>query len=189
MALTELALFIKIANFFIRARGMQSLLHTMRSFKLDSIEEDQLISKRLAFFKKIATYYYACANLAICTSVLTAILSSELKLPFYGWYILEWRNNRQNYWCIFAYQIIGMIITANVNITIELFPMLLMYMASVQIEILGRRMKVVGWTRGTLAAAVDNNGYSHDDIINQDGLSEIHSQLIKSVETHKDICK
>lgn len=188
MALTELALFIKIANFFILVRGMQSLLHTMRNFRLQSMDEENLIKRRLSFFVKVSIYYYACANTVCLTSALSAVMSSEVKLPFYGWYGVDWKHNRQNYWSIFVYQMVGMVFTANENITIELFPMILMYMASVQMEILGRRMKVVGWNRNTLKSLAENNGYSNDDEISPDGLQDAHVKLIESIEAHKKIC-
>lgn len=176
MALTEVALFVKIVNFFIRFKAMQSMFRTVQNFQLESAEEEQLIRERLSFFLNVSIYYYACANSAVVMNTISALSATVVKLPFHGWYGLDWRENRNYYWLIFAYQTVGMTITANLNITIELFPMLLMFMASVKMELLGRRMQLIGWcvenTKNTMKDSVQN----------------AHLDLINSIETHKDIC-
>lgn len=185
MALTELALFVKIANFFVRIDAMQEMFRSIQSFQLDSIEEEHLINRRLKFFLKISIYYYGCANMAVVTSMISTLLSTEVKLPFYGWYVVDWRENRQHYWAVFAYQIIGMYITANLNITIELFPMLLMYMASVQMEILGRRMRKIGWRQNTTTFSSEKS----DETIDQTELLVSHQSIITSIRTHESVCR
>lgn len=189
MSLTELALFIKTVNFFVRVQSMQRMLHEILSFPLRDDGERRLIRERMIFFLKVSIYYYSCANFAIYSSFYSAVVSDEVKLPFYGWYPLDWRNSRIDYWTCYVYQVIGMWITCNLNITIELFPMFLMFMASVKMEILGRRMQTIGWpengvaARGNAAVKIECAAGS-----NAVDLGAAFSHIVDSIEIHRENC-
>lgn len=46
-----------------------------------------------------------------------------------------------HYWILYIYQVIGILIEINLIVTIELFPSYLLYMLSIQTEILGMRLE------------------------------------------------
>lgn len=183
MSLTEVALFVKIVNFFMRSKAMQTMLSTVHNFQLACAEEEQLVRKRLTFFLGVSIYYYSCANSAIVTSVAVALTTKEIRLPFNGWYPLDWKQGNANYWLVFVYQTVGMIVTANANITIELFPMILMYMASVKVEILGLRMCRIGWDERPTIQTPDNS-----ETADRVAWMKARSELIASIDIYKHIC-
>lgn len=77
-----------------------------------------------------------------------------------------------------------MIITCNINISIELFPMFLMFMISAQMDILGKRMAAIGYTDGRIQ--VKRNGKHMDDIEpTADAQKNSLHLLIKSIKTHR----
>lgn len=187
MSLTEVALLVKTMNFFIRAKIMQDMLAQIQSFHLETDEERKLIKDKLKFFLRISIYYYGVAYLGIYSSFYGAAVSKEVRLPYQGWYPLDWQHNNISYWITFAYQSIGMIITCNINITIELFPMFLMFMTSVQMEILGGRLQAIGHDCEKIQAVRPGNGQEETVMMPFTVVQRKSLQvLIKSIKTHRD---
>lgn len=176
MSLTEVALFIKVVNFFVRGKAMQTMLRTIQEFKLENLDEERIIDEKLSFFLKVSIYYYGMANMAGFSGDFAALVAKDVRLPFQGWYPLDWKHNRLSYWIVFVYQGIGMFITSNLNITIELFPMFLMFMISAKVEILGRRLQMIGY---------QNHQIDSDEAPSPNKAS----LLINCIKTHEHICK
>lgn len=145
MSLTELALFVKIIYFFILNRRLQKLFGELDEFVLENESEHRLVRQRVHFFFKIMVFYYAVSNGGVCVTEISSALSPEPKLPYSGWYpYLHWQNNRRDYWIVFAYQCLGMSSTCNMNVTVDSFACFFMFMISVQMELLGRRLNNMG---------------------------------------------
>lgn len=141
MSLTELALLLKIANFIIRNRNMQNLLVTVQRFQLETDSERYWLQQKINGFFKLLIYYYICVNLSATYSSTSVLFANGQLLPFRAWYPIDWKQNTNYYYAIYVYQVIGMAITSNLNVTIELFPIFLLYAVSVKMEILGKRLE------------------------------------------------
>ncbi|XP_031629090.1 odorant receptor 94a-like [Contarinia nasturtii] len=145
MALTELALSVKIINFFLRVRSMQSHLITGNQFKLYSAAEHEHFVKRLKFVFKLLMADFLLTNIAHLSVQIKTIMASERMLAFPAWHPIEWENDAQNYWLIFAYQVIGMTITSNIQVVIQQYPSLMFFLVSIQMEILSMRLRNNGY--------------------------------------------
>lgn len=55
--------------------------------------------------------------------------------------MLDWQHNRRDFLILTGYQHFGMIVTCNLNLSVDLFFCLLMFMNGAQMEILGKRME------------------------------------------------
>lgn len=146
MTLTELALLVKIVNFYILNRNMQALYVTMKAFTLENDEEREFVALRVNFFFRITIFYYSLSNGAALLTEISSALSADWKLPYNGWYpYLDWRHKSKDYWIAFTYQCLGMTSTCNMNVTIDTFAIFFMYMISVQMEVLGKRLSAMGY--------------------------------------------
>ena len=179
MPLTELALFFKIANFFYRNRLMQGLLQTVNEFVLESDDEIELVKRKITGFFRVLIYYFICVNWAGLNADVSALAAKDPQLPFPAWYPVDWSHNRRDYWIAFTYQAIGMIISSNLNITIELFPIFMLFIISVKIDILGMRLQKLGLMQNKAMASVASKPNKDED----------HSlSLLKdAIKTHQDI--
>lgn len=145
MALTEIALMLKIANFYFRIQSMQNLLGKLKSFHIETDDEREQFDKKLNFIFSAWLIFMIGANMAGFSAQLKVFASPEYILPFPAYYYMDHTDGGAKYWIIYAHQTIGMTLTSNLNVCIEMFPNLLMYMCFVEMEILGMRLRSLGY--------------------------------------------
>ncbi|XP_037041513.1 odorant receptor 94b-like [Bradysia coprophila] len=80
-------------------------------------------------------------NVTGVAAYVSALYTIPRQLPFRAWYPIDWRHDERRYWIVYTYQVVGMIMQANLNICIEIFPGYLMYMARVKMEVLSLRLE------------------------------------------------
>lgn len=141
MTLTCVALFFKTVNFMWYGRDMQNHLKTVDNFELQNKDEIQFVSKRLRSYRNLWLVYYLMINTTGLAAYISALYTTPRQLPFRAWYPFDWRHDEDMYWIAYTYQVVGMIVQANLNICIEIFPGYLMYMAQVKMVILCSRLE------------------------------------------------
>lgn len=158
MALTELALFVKIIIFFILNRKLQALYAELSAFKLETNDERTFVACRVNFFFKAMVFYYSVSNGATSLTEISTVLSNEWRLPYAGWYpFVDWQHSYTGYWITFAYQMFGMHVTCNLNVTVDTFATFFMFIISVQMEVLGMRLQTMGYGKQSLGAAAGSD--------------------------------
>lgn len=145
ITLTELSLAVKIVNFYARHRTMQLCLRTVERIRFQNIEEEAIFDARMSFLQKIFVAFLVTANTTGVFSYLSPVFVVEPMLPYPGWYPLDWTNNRQHYWMVYAYQVLGMICQIQALVIIEVYFIFLMVVVSAQVEILGKRLERIGY--------------------------------------------
>lgn len=165
ICLTELALIVKIINFYARIRRMQNCLKTVGHFKLISSDEMKSMQEKLSLFMHIVIWYMAVANIAGIFSYMSPFFSTERILPYPGWYPLDWQHNATAYWLVYVYQVIGMFIQTHCLITIEMFPIFLMLMAGTYLDILGKRLRKIGYSQNGLLSREENSVQATAELI------------------------
>lgn len=170
MSLTELALLIKVINFYFYNRRMQYLLHWLQEFTLEKVSEVVTVKARIDFlFKAICLYFFVSIMTINALGVNTA-LNTNNTLLFSGWYPgLDWQYNNRDYWIVFAYQYVGVFITCNLNVGVDSFFCVLLYMVSSQMTILGKRLMIIG------------------KLPNRESIFEKRLKLIENIKTHRNI--
>lgn len=141
MTLTCVALLFKTMNFMWYSRDMKDNLKIVNDFELQNDDEINLVADRLKSFFKLWLLYYVMINVTGGAAYVGALFTTPRQLPFRAWYPVDWRNDENGYWMAYSYQVLGMIMQANLNICIEIFPGFLMYMARVKMEILSLRLE------------------------------------------------
>lgn len=172
MSMMELALVLKIINFHLNNSKLQLMLHRMREFQMENESEQSIMRSRLTFLTRQTIIYYIFANMSLNTSATNAAISDSDTLIYSAYYPgIDWRHNTVDYWYTFAYQYFGMIFTTYINLAIDSYFCIMMYLLSGQIIILGNRLSNVG----------TSDGMKRKTAIQQRLL------LIKHIQTHNEI--
>lgn len=146
MFLTQLCGLIKFLCFLYKNIEFQQLIKRSKVFQLETEFEERLIEKRIGFFFKIAVFYYIMAMIAIHTTELMAICAETVKLPFSAWYpFLDWEHNARDYWVAVAYQHVSITSASLLIITIDVLFSLLLFVVSIELELIGLRMSQIGY--------------------------------------------
>ncbi len=141
MTLTCVALLVKSMNFHWYSKDMQNNLKIISNFELKNDEEINLVTNRLRSYKNLWLGYYLMINTTGLAAYISALYTVPRQLPFRAWYPIDWQHDNQQYWIAYTYQVVGMILQANMNICIEIYPGFLMYMAQVKMDILRLRLE------------------------------------------------
>lgn len=161
MSMTCLALCGKLTNFRYFMPKIQDSLEQIKRFRLISQSEEDFMRAKVRFFDTILFGYYFVSNtagFAAYTYVLFDNGAGGRVLPFHAWYPIDWRQSARNYWLLYAYQVGGMMCLCNLNITMDLYPSYVMYMISLKLEVLGKRLQNIGhYERQSTLLGVTNN--------------------------------
>lgn len=184
MALTEFVLCMKIINFYLRIRSMKQLLDSINQFKIKSSAEQQLFDKRLKMMYMFIVADYGCTNTAHFLTQVKTLLAPIRTIAFPAWHPFGWENNTRNYWLIFVFQFIAMVITSNIQVVIEMYPNLMLCMITTQFEILSMRLRNLGYFRKNLKN-VENLTHS----LTAKERLQVSEDLKHCIEVHYDIKK
>lgn len=144
MTLTDLAVLLKFVNFHWRWRSMQELYEISRDFQLETVAEAKLFNERMRFNYRIVLLLFFSVNTAHAGAELKTIFTPSLLLPFPAWYPSSWLDGGIQYWLTYAHNSISHFIGSNLVSALDGFQTSLLYIASVQMEILGFRLKSLG---------------------------------------------
>lgn len=176
---TCVAYVAKISNFYWNNTGMKECLKIVGDFELETEFESEFLEKRMDPFQKLALFYYIIPNICGITAYLKPTFATKTELPFLGWYPLDWKNDSMNYWLTYVYQVIGILIEINLNVTMELFPSYLMYMLSIQMEILGMRLE-------NISTSICSSSVLFKDLsINSEEQQGVAEKMVKYLKLHQ----
>ncbi|KAG4072239.1 hypothetical protein HA402_005961 [Bradysia odoriphaga] len=180
VTLTELAFFLKVMNFFWFNRGMKECMSAVVGFELKSDDEAKWIRKRMHHFNWLTYAYYIIPNICAITASMRPLFIAQRDVPFRGWYPLDWVNSDSSYTLVYAYQVIGIMIEVNLNITLDVYPNYLMHMISIEMEILGKRLTNLGLSSNKVIRIIDPS-----DAYQRKGVSD----LVDCIKTHQKIIR
>lgn len=180
---TCVAYVFKIINFYWHNAGMKSCFQRVNGFVMENEHEMQFLKNRMQPFQKLATFYYILPNVCGITAYFKPIFATKTELPFLGWYPLDWANNSMDYWITYVYQVVGIFIEINLNVTMELFPSYLMHMLSIQMEILGMRLERMS------ADKWDTSVLAKDISISSKGQQEVVGKMVTCLKMHQQMDK
>lgn len=178
MSLTLITLFGKVLNFKYYLSKIQNLLHIGEEFELENEDEILFVDQRISFYKKLIIFLYMSANIAGSAVYVGAFMSTEVRLPFLGWYPFDWQSNYKTFVLLYVYQVVGMIIQCNLNVSMDLFSAYLMHVGSIKLEIVGKRLEKLGTIQKQGQLFLDSK-------MNQEQISS----LIKCIVTYQHIWK
>lgn len=178
---TCVAYVAKILNFYWHNTGMKNCFKSVNDFVLETEHETEFLQNRMEPFQKLALFYYILPNVCGITAYLKPLFAAKTELPFLGWYPLDWKNNSTDYWITYIYQVVGILIEINLNVTMELFPSYLMYMLSTQMDILGMRLERIS------ASTCDNDELAQNISISTKEQQEIVRKMVKYLKLHQQM--
>lgn len=180
MTVTEVALVVKILNFRIKVNAMTEMMDSVYNFELESDDEVALLRFYATKLLQGTIFYFVAVAYAQSSVEVAAALEEDTELPYPAWYpFFNWKNNRLHYWTLYAYQVLGMFITAYVNISLELFGAMLMSMNTFQMEILGMRLRKLGYS--------DRGEMNEQRRFSAVALRDVQTKLIRYLKHHQAI--
>ncbi|KAJ6635359.1 putative odorant receptor 71a [Pseudolycoriella hygida] len=180
---TCVAYVAKIFNFYWHNVGMKNCFKSVNDFVLENEFESEFLRTRMEPLRKIALLYYIIPNVCGVTAYLKPLFAAKTELPFLGWYPLDWTNNSLHYWIAYVYQIIGILIEINLNVTMELFPSYLMHMLSIQMEILGFRLQRIS------SSICDSDVLIQDIAISRSEQQLVVQEMVELLKLHQHMDK
>lgn len=144
MTFTCVALLFKTTNFLWYNRDMKNNCKIINDFQLLNDDEVNFVRQRMRTYWNIWLSVYTMINATIVAAFVSAVISIPKQLPFRAYYPMDWQHNERNYWIVYTYQVVGMVVQANLNIVVEVFPGFLIYMVSVKMDILSKRLRRIG---------------------------------------------
>lgn len=145
MALTEFVCLLKMMNFAIRWKLMRKAFRLICAFELESDDERTHFNGKMRGIYFVTILLQGMANLANLSLTLQIILAPGYSLTYPAWYPGRWSDGGVKYWLVFGHQMIGDIFTSNWNPAIEMFSNAMLLVVSVQMDILGKRLSVIGY--------------------------------------------
>lgn len=133
--------FVKAMNLYANNDRIQSCLRQVHEFRLLNHEEKAYAKRQLAAFFNFTLFFLLMCNGAITYFCWRVVVLVEPELPFGAWYPLDWQHSNRDFWIAQSYQFYGMVILANINIALDLFPCFFLTAIGCQLDILGFRMK------------------------------------------------
>lgn len=185
MSLTEVALTIKVINFYMNNRKCQRMRMLLLTFPIESPTEEKTLKTPNNALKNLIIMYYLLSNGSVQLTNSIAALSSGFHLPYSGYYPgFDWQHSARDYWIIYVYQCVGMIITCNLNVTIDSYYCTIMQMISMETRIFGDRLRSMQYKENVtteMKSTLINHFQTHNHI--KECIRELQNGLMWSYFT------
>lgn len=83
---------LRMTNFVVHFKEIESFLATVNCFKVFNQEERELYEARLSRFVFVMIFYLSCGLFAVSFSNCAPLFDQTMRLPYPGWYPLDWSN-------------------------------------------------------------------------------------------------
>lgn len=180
MFLSQISGLVKFVYFHLRNFEFRNFIDRINNFTVHGDSEKELIARRCRFFNRVTAFYNIMVVLAIHNTVMMTIFSEGKKLPYSSWYpMLDWQNSARDYWIAIVYQYIAVFSVCTLIINIEVYINFLIFAVGVQLEIIGHRLRAIGFT---------DKGFSRENVENAQQLEwEQTQRLINCIELHIEV--
>lgn len=150
LLVTNMSLMYKLVNWSRRFRRVQHLcLSTVNAdiFQPRTADESDFVRAATLRARRLFVVTLPSAFVGISLWMAAPFLSRQagehLQLPIPMWFFFECGTGVR-FWAMFAYQFVGLYLSATFNLTIDATTMGLMLMARAQIEMAGARLAAIG---------------------------------------------
>lgn len=169
ISLTEVALFVKLVNLFVRNKEFQRCFDKINDaeFQPSSNVEKELADFMQGMFGKLIFFYAFISLFCAMLSGILPLFSGTNQLPWFLWfYGIDYKHNMTIYYILWAYQHFGMVCHASLNVINDLFLPFFMNFVNIQFDFIANRMELL----------------DSDD-------KDFHEKLIKNVKYHQAVVK
>jgi hypothetical protein len=147
--LTSLSIFsvlvmIRVFNFNVSSKGVQSCLADLQNFIFNDEEERLSIKTKMPAITFLSAVFLFSHHFWVLGSMCVPFFTSERILPLYVSFPFDWKHNWFYYALGYFYGILGMVTLTSMNALTSIFICYVMLMLSLQIEILGKRIQKIG---------------------------------------------
>lgn len=147
MTLSQACGLVKFVCFYWRNSEFRNFIDRINDFIVNDDFERELIARRSRFFSRVTAFYFIVVAVAIHATEAMTIFSKQQQLPFSARYpMLDWQHSARDYWIAVVYQYIGVFSGCLFVLCIELYLNFLIFAVGIQLEIIGHRVRAIGYT-------------------------------------------
>lgn len=178
--LTVVAYCFKVINFYIHSDGMQNAFDDLLKFRFKNDNEIRVTNNELRFLYKLSVCFITTANVTIIFAFARVLFINEVpEIPLPSWYPIDWQNNNLCYWIVYIYQMISVLLTLNLNGTLDIYSIFLMSTICRQMEILSDRLV-------NITLECDNKSCLNVRN-NSEDQTRINEELISCIKVHQNL--
>lgn len=179
MCLLEVMSCIYITNLLINIKEIRRAEEMLQSFDLKNENEERFVNAKLRFVKQVFIYFFISTNIGCAGLIIGHVFITSSELIYYAWYPFDWQHNVWLYWITIVYQAVGMQFGCVLHMTNQYYPVFLMLIIKLQLEVLGARLnninRKVGLGKNEGEKSPSGNSPKND--------------LIEFIKLHQEICK
>lgn len=148
MTLTETALLVKVFNILRQSKKAVEFIKIIES-SYDgcptSLKEEALAVRLQNGFCKLRNAHIGGSLTVLALAFISSLLDENYQLPFPCWMPFEYRNSK-NFYYAYCFVVMGMVVTAVSNFTMDLFQSYLLFQISVFYKLLAVRLGNFGFS-------------------------------------------
>lgn len=155
--LTILAFLVKLINFVVRQKTIQSLLQDIQN-ELDYCDPEEIemiASQQIKIIKVINTMYYSVAMCCLSIAYITPLFSVDRSFPLPSYYPFDWKSNDVIYGLLILFQVLGSSSICVVNASLDTLMSTQMCILGFLFEILGAKLENLGSRIVKYSSSVD----------------------------------
>lgn len=135
---------IRVFNFNVSWKGVQSCLTELQNFILNDDDERLFIKAKMPMITFLSAVFLFSHHFWVLGSMIVPFFMSERLLPLHVSFPFDWKHDVFYYVVAYIYGVLGMITLTSMNALTSIFICYVMLMLSLQIEVLGRRICKIG---------------------------------------------
>lgn len=141
----------KLSPVYLMNRKIQKIRADIESFDLLSTVENHLVATKIRFFGNIVFAYGIFTQMAVGFYGVSSII--DQRVMYAAWLPgLNIGTYNRVYWLVEAYQYLGSVFTSTTSVAIDMYYCLAMYVASVELKLLGERFSSMQEIRSVLSS-------------------------------------
>lgn len=141
---------IRVFNFNVSWMGVQSCLTELQNFILHDEDERLFISVKMPMITFLSAVFLFSHHFWVLGSTVVPFFMSERQLPLHVSFPFDWKHNLFVYVIGYIYGMLGMITLTSMNALTSIFICYVMLMLSLQLELLRKRIRKIGYANHRL---------------------------------------
>lgn len=135
---------IRVFNFNISWRGVQSCLAELQNFILNDEEERLFIKAKMPLVTFFSAVFLFSHHFWVLGTMIVPLFMTERQFPLHVSFPFDWKHSLFYYIIGYVYGVLGMVTLVSMNALTSIFICYVMLMLSLQLEILGKRIEKIG---------------------------------------------
>lgn len=175
MTLTTVSLMVKIVNIVMKHKKLLNFVKGINASLIQPHNEEEIQLFRRAYknFNWQRNTFFGSAYFCLIAALYSSAIGRD-RLPFPGWYPLDWKNNEKYFWIIYGYQILAMGLSCTTNAAADLMNGYMFFQIAIFFRMISKRIENIG-----------HSGYNGKELPN----GEACRKLLECIRIHQFVTR